>query len=79
MDVDAHALNKSGYKTKPSYKESNNNNSKENNSINNTRTPVTNKENNIIWFHLSYNKSVVTNVTKTFLKLFDRYLTFSKN
>ena len=70
---DKKALNKSGYKSKLLY--NNNTNSKENSSINNTSNKQIKRK--IIWFNPPYNKSVVTNVAKSFLKLLDKH--FPKN
>ena len=64
------ALDKSGYKTKLSYKESNNNGT-ESNSINKTSNEQ--RKRKTIWFNPPYNKSVVTNVAKIFLKLLDNH------
>ena len=67
------ARDKSGYKSKFLY--NNNTNSKEINSINNTSNKQ--RKRKIIWFNPPYNKSVVTNVAKIFLKLLDKH--FPKN
>ena len=48
---------------------------KENNGINNTSNKQ--RKCKIIWFNPPYNKSIVTNVTKIFLKLLDKH--FLKN
>ena len=62
-------LDNSGYESKLLYKEtdSNNTNSRENNSKNSTSNKQ--KKLKIISFNPPYNKSVVTNVAKIFLKL----------
>ena len=67
------ALDKSGYKSRFLY--NNNTNSTEINSINNTSNKQ--RKRKIIWFNPPYNKSVVTNVAKIFLKLLDKH--FPKN
>ena len=71
------AHDKSGYNSKLLYEQSNNGNtnSKENNAINN----ISNKQRKrkIIWFSPPYNKSVVINVAKIFLKPLDKH--FPKN
>ena len=67
------ALDKSGYKSKLLY--NNNINSKENNSI--KKTSNKEGERKTIWFNPPYNKYVVTNVAKIFLKLLNKH--FPKN
>ena len=53
------ALSKSGFKTELIYKDS--------------AIPTTKKKRKIVWFNLSYDQNVSTNIAKIFLKLFDKH------